>query len=219
MPKERVVVFDGEDKFIAPRNMVYNKNLGEAQVVGDERPIVDTGEKKIFDDYLARQRRVVSIPNVGEPDFCQKIQEFISSRGDGLASPEQIMEAYQLFQNNCVEKPKELPIAPPVEPPSTPEPSPISVAPPPTPEPKAETPKVETPVLEQPKVETPPIVATPSTFVPLNVPTLGVPPVRAGAASGGGGEEKKDEPKKGSNWLIWLLIGGAALYFLTRKKD
>jgi hypothetical protein len=47
---------------------------------------------------------------------------------------------------------------------------------------------------------------------------LGKPPAKAGGASAGGGGEEKKEPKKGTNWLLWLLIGGTALYFVTRKK-
>lgn len=216
MPKERVVVFDGEDKFIAPRNMVYDKMSGEAQVVGVQSPElpdnpVSSGAKKEFDDYMRRQGQGVTIPNPQDPDFCLRIKQFIQSNGNGLATPQQVMEAYNLFQANCVEKPKETPIVPPVEPPvEVPKPSPIVDAPAPTPEPPAPTPT--------PSVPTPSAPA-PSLVVPLNVPTLGVPPLRVGGAASGGGGGEKEEPKKRSNWLIWLLIGGAALYFLTRKKD
>jgi len=241
MPKERVIVFDGEDKFVAPKTMVYNKTSGEAQAIGDERggilggerPIVpsdglvDSGAKKDFDNYMRRQSMSVTIPSPSEPEFCLRIKQFIQSNGDGLATPEQIMEAYQLFQNNCVEKPKETPIVAPVDiiPPAgeprplpTPEPEPSPIINPP--------PKPIAPTLEpepKPIVSTPPSTTqtAPIASVPLAVPSLGVPPMRAGGsgAAGGGGGEKEKEPKKSSNWLLWLIIGGVALYFVTRKKD
>lgn len=224
MPKEKVIVFEGEDKFVAPRNMVYDKTLGEAQAVGEETPkfsdnLVDSGAKKDFDDYMRRQGMTATIPSPSEPEFCLRIKQFIQSNGDGLATPEQIMEAYQLFQNNCVEKPKETPIVPPVDiiPPAG-EPRPL---PTPEPEPSPILNPPPKPIAPTPEPEPKPIAPTsPISSVPLTVPNLGVPPMRAGGAGGaGGGGEKKEEPKKGSNWLLWLIIGGVALYFVTRKKD
>lgn len=203
MPKERVIVFDGEDQFIAPRNHVYSVASGEANAVGDDRGeavgvmrpdiegnLVDSGAKKDFDNYMARQGKTVSVPNPSEPEFCLRIKQFIQSTGDGLATGEQIMEAHQLFQQYCVEKPKDSPIVPPAD---------DAITPPP----------------DSPLAPITPIVTLPS--VNLTSPTLGARP-SGGGSGGGGGEEKKKEEKK-TNWLLWLLIAAGVVYIATRKKD
>lgn len=256
MKREKVVVFDGEDKFIAPKNRVYNKKIGKSEFVGvvespegDKAPVT-TIDGDAFNDYMRKKDLPAVMPSPSEPDFCAKAQAFIQTNGDGRATPEQIMQVYQLFQDNCVEKPKEVK---PVE----------SDSPPPTPPqeeepvfPSWETLDCETLANEISRLQqtlsvsrfseairgkyeaaiaqgkalqdsrcpkAPPVLGSlPTTSAPLgvslSVPTLGKPPVRAGGAAGGGGGEKEPEPKKGSNWLLWLLIGGTVLYFVTRKK-
>jgi hypothetical protein len=204
MNREKVVIFDGEDKFIAPKSRTYNKKIGKSEFVGvvespegDKAPI-STIDGDAFNDYMRRKNLPAVMPSPSEPDFCAKAQAFIQSNGDGKATPDQIMQVYQLFQDNCVEKPKE---GKPVD----------SDSPPPAP-----------PQEEEPVKAPPALGSMPTTSIPLGVsltsPTLGKPPVKAGGASAGGGGEEKEEPKKGTNWLLWLLIGGTALYFVTRKK-
>ena len=204
MNREKVVIFDGEDKFIAPKSRTYNKKIGKSEFVGvvespegDKAPI-STIDGDAFNDYMRRKNLPAVMPSPSEPDFCAKAQAFIQSNGDGKATPDQIMQVYQLFQDNCVEKPKE---DKPVD----------SDSPPPAP-----------PQEEEPVKAPPALGSMPTTSIPLGVsltsPTLGKPPVKAGGASAGGGGEEKKEPKKGTNWLLWLLIGGTALYFVTRKK-
>ena len=204
MNREKVVIFDGEDKFIAPKSRTYNKKIGKSEFVGvvespegDKAPI-STIDGDAFNDYMRRKNLPAVMPSPSEPDFCAKAQAFIQSNGDGKATPDQIMQVYQLFQDNCVEKPKE---AKPVE----------SDSPPPV-----------KPTEEEPPKAPPALGSMPTTSIPLGVsltsPTLGKPPVKAGGASAGGGGGEKEEPKKGTNWLLWLLIGGTALYFVTRKK-
>ena len=202
--KEKVVVFDGEDKFIAPKSRTYNKRIGKSEFVGvvespegDKAPVT-TVDGAVFNDYMRKKDLPVVVPSPSEPDFCAKALAFLQSNGDGRATPEQIMQTHQLFQDNCVEKPKE---AKPVE----------SDSPPPV------KPTEEEPPSAPPALGTAPI---PSSMggVSLSVPSLGKPPVKGGASAGGGGGDKEPEPKKGSNWLLWLLIGGTVLYFVTRKK-
>ena len=204
MNREKVVIFDGEDKFIAPKSRTYNKKIGKSEFVGvvespegDKAPI-STIDGDAFNDYMRRKNLPAVMPSPSEPDFCAKAQAFIQSNGDGKATPDQIMQVYQLFQDNCVEKPKE---GKPVD----------SDSPPPAP-----------PQEEEPVKAPPALGSMPTTSIPLGVsltsPTLGKPPVKAGGASAGGGGEEKEEPKIGTNWLLWLLIGGTALYFVTRKK-
>lgn len=43
-----------------------------------------------------------------------------------------------------------------------------------------------------------------------------------GALGGGGGGESSDTPvqeKKKSNWLLWLVVAGLGLYYITKKKS
>lgn len=198
MLKEKVVVFNGEDKFISPRNTIYDKNAGESQLVKDSNSlntIITNPDKQVFDDYMARKGTPVIMPSPVEPNFCARMEQFISSRGNGMASPEMQMEAYKLFQDNCVEKPDVT--------------APITNIPdqPPTKPVVAESTKE----VEVPPASTP----LPASFVPLTSPNLGKPP----SGGGGGGKEEKGEPEKKVNWLLWAIIGGGLLYLITRKKD
>lgn len=114
MVKERVIVFDGEDNFIAPKTRNYDKNKGTSefvsQVGAENTPTSPEGDA--FSRYMLLKNQEVVIPQPNEQDFCMRIQSFISGRGAGKATPEQIMTAYQLFQNNCIEKPVPRPVAP-----------------------------------------------------------------------------------------------------------
>ena len=107
MVKERVIVFDGEDNFIAPKTRNYDKNKGTSefvsQVGAEKTPTSPEGDA--FSRYMLLKNQEVVIPQPSEPDFCMRIQSFISGSGAGRATPDQIMTAYQLFQNNCIEKP------------------------------------------------------------------------------------------------------------------
>lgn len=248
MRKERVVVFDGEDKFIMPRNKTYDiaKGVAYEQSVAGE-----TKEGVAFKEYMLKRESVVTLPSPSDADFCAKIRDFISTNGEGKATPEDIMRAYQLFQDNCVEKPAA--------------PTPVQTEQPTT-EPVfpdwqsldcdtiegeirrlenelmviRTTPEVRTryenavaagkaekerkclrnpPALGVGDTPPPPPPALLPSGVSLSTPTLGQPPKPKGGAAAGGAGEKEPEPNKGSNWLIWVLLGGAALYFLTRKRD
>ena len=55
---------------------------------------------------LEKQKGCV-VPELGDPDFCKKAEQFIKTRGEGKATPEQVWKVHSLFQDNCVEKPKE----------------------------------------------------------------------------------------------------------------
>ena len=197
MKKEGVVVFEGEDKFIAPRNQTFDKKTGESEFVGGTQApapseIETNPDKKAFDEYMLRKNNPVSIPSPVEPNFCQRISDFIKTNGDGKATPEMIMQAYQLFQDKCVEKPKEKPIID----------SPIAAP-------------VEPAVQEKVKeVEVPPASAPIAPIVPLNVPNLGVRPSMAEQK----GEEKKTI-ESNTNWMLWAVVGIGILYLVTRKSD
>lgn len=247
MRKERVVVFDGEDKFIMPRKKTYDVAKGVAYDVSVAAD--DTKEGAAFKEYMLKKDSEVSLPSPSDADFCAKIKGFISTNGEGRATPDDIMRAYQLFQDNCVEKPAaptpvqtEQPTTEPVFPDwqsldcdtieseirrleneltvirTTPEArtrieNAVAAG-------KAERDRKcqrNPPPLGVVDTPPPPPPALLPSGVSLSTPTLGQPPKPKGGAAGGG--EKEPEPKKGSNWLIWVLLGGAALYFLTRKRD
>ncbi len=112
MAKESVIVFDGEDKFIAKKNKQYNKFSGYGNFVGAEGEASQgaqpnttsstTADGAIFNQYIASQNASVVIPNATDSDFCQKAQEFLRTNGNGLATPDQIMGVYNQFQATCV---------------------------------------------------------------------------------------------------------------------
>ena len=92
--------------------------IGDSTPIGDgavattnevdvAEPVPMSREHEEFLAYEKRIRKRVTIPQPTEDDFCAKMRAFIETRGDGLASGEQVIEAYNLFQNHCVEKKKE----------------------------------------------------------------------------------------------------------------
>jgi hypothetical protein len=91
MAKEKVIIFEGEHKFVAPRTHTFDTAKGEATYVGGNGA-ADTGV----------QTPSSVMPIFGEVDYCNRLQAYISSRGENTASPEQVMIAYQNFQTNCL---------------------------------------------------------------------------------------------------------------------
>jgi hypothetical protein len=184
--------------------MSYNKELGEASLVGESqptdapKPATSTIEGDAFNAYMRRLDTPVILPSPVEPDFCKRMQEFITTRGQGMASPEQIMQAYELFQDKCVEKPKDKPVE--------------EDSPPPVKENVSEEKSKDEGVG---RIDLGSVV--PSSFVPLSVSNLGQSP--SAFQSGEVSENATKDEKKGANWLIYLLIGGALLYLVTRKKN
>lgn len=101
MKKERVIVFDGEDKFIAPRKRTYDAVKGISRS-NDEL----SQEAERFKAFMRNQNMVAVIPSPTDENFCKNLASFINTNGGGRATPEQIMEAHSMFQNLCIEKPK-----------------------------------------------------------------------------------------------------------------
>jgi hypothetical protein len=91
MAKEKVIIFEGEDKFVAPRTHTFDTAKGEATYVGGNGA-ADTGV----------QTPSSVMPIFGEVDYCNRLQAYINSRGENTATPEQVMIAYQNFQTNCL---------------------------------------------------------------------------------------------------------------------
>jgi hypothetical protein len=210
MAKEKVIIFQGEDKFVTPRAHTFDLGTGVKEFVavdgpgkGDERdptsniPPLNSGSQNdrnpisnIGDDG-GRSGRVVGLPMIGEPDYCNKLQNFITTRGYGNATPDQIMAAHDMFKRGCRE-------ADPTTTTTTaaPTPPPPQNTPPPPPPPKTE---VVVPVIP--------------------VGNLGVPPISMGGGfgGGGGGEEGAPAPKKKSYW--WLLLVAVGIYYVAKKKN
>ncbi len=234
MAKESVIVFAGEDKFIAKKQREFNKSTGFSNFVGANGQASDTQE--ITPNPLTPPDKV-PIPNYSDADFCEKAQRFISTNGNGTATPDEVMSVYNAFQANCQRPtPDVLPsllttdweslscddIASKVK-----ELEDLLVT---SRMPQEERVRYEAAIQRGRMVQaekcgiTPPVLPDiPPTPTPNPPQTgvvlsgLGVPPVRGGGAGGGG--EKKPEPKKTTNWLLWIILGGTALYLLTRKRN
>jgi hypothetical protein len=219
MKKESVVVFNGEDKFIVPRNKVYNMKSGKTEFVGqngvkDENvtpptatdptppPPPPTGVIEDPDKGTNPPRQYgyssgkFQMPDPTNPEFCQIVQEYITQRGHGSASPEDIMSAYNAFKKYCNSEP-------------TP---PYGGELPPKDKPKEE-PK------EEPKKEPDVILPIiPTTLVATNLGT----PIGGGRFGGGGGggeeEPKATEKKKNYWWLLVVALGVGAYIYYKRKK-
>jgi len=210
MAKEKVIIFQGEDKFVTPRAHTFDLGTGVKEFVavdgpgkGDDRdpssnnrPINsgsqnDQNPISTIDDGGGRSGSPVGLPMIGEPDYCNKLQNFITTRGYGNATPQQIMAAHDMFKRGCRE-------ADPTTTTTTaaPTPPPPQNTPPPPPPPKTE---VVVPVIP--------------------VGNLGVPPTSTGGGFGGGGgsEEGAPAPKKKSYW--WLLLVAVGIYYVAKKKN
>jgi hypothetical protein len=99
--KEQVIIFSGEDKFIKKRHRSYDAKKGVSEYVGSDAvnqvsPMTDVP----LGDPQNQQKKVI-IPNQGETDLCKKLFYFISTRGDGKADNDSIMEAHRRFRRYC----------------------------------------------------------------------------------------------------------------------
>lgn len=96
-----------------PKSEEQSIGTNEAAAFGGEQategsdPMPMSKEHEEFINYKKKIRKAVVMPIVGDPNFCQNMRAFIETRGDGMASSNQLIEAYNLFQENCVERKKE----------------------------------------------------------------------------------------------------------------
>jgi hypothetical protein len=205
--KEKVIIFEGEDKFVKPRHHSYDINTGKAEFVGvdgpgkgDERDpssnITRPGTGSQFDQTVTSNLRdggaIVGMPTLGEPDYCNKLRNFITTRGGGSATPDQIMGAHEMFKLNCME-------ADPTTTTSTTT-STTTVAP-----------KSDTNIIAPAVPVTPVVPVIP--FIPSST-NLGIRPV--GGGGGGGSDEQAPVEKKKSYW--WLLLVALGIYLVAKKN-
>lgn len=106
-PKEAVVVFEGEDNFVLQKPVVFSKSAGKASHVSADG---STPEGIAFKEYMDKEGQPIEIPTLAMPDFCARALAFMQTNGNGKATPQQVMNVYQLHAENCVEKPKDNPI-------------------------------------------------------------------------------------------------------------
>lgn len=88
--KERVIVFDGEDKFISAKGNSEDSQLSP--------------EGARFKKYMLNQSTPVVIPNPSDSDFCEKAELFIKTNCGGKATPQQVWDVHELFQKYCLKK-------------------------------------------------------------------------------------------------------------------
>lgn len=193
MAKEKVIIFQGEDKFVTPRAHTFDLGTGKKEFVGGDGtgpsndPSSNIPPPKNTPDGPNNQTTtstIVGMPTLGEPDYCNKLQTFITTRGGGNATPDQIMAAHDMFKMNCREAD-------------------------PTTTTTTAAPVVNTTPTPPPSVPVIPVIP---------VANLGVPPISMGGGFGGGGGEEgaTKEPKKKSYW--WLLLVALGIYYVAKKK-
>jgi hypothetical protein len=98
--KEKVIIFDGEDKFVKPRHHSYDVNTGKAEFVGlegDPSTPPDTTKDNLGGGSGSRMQ----LPQLGSPTFCADLSTYISTNGGGAATPMETMAAYDMFQRYC----------------------------------------------------------------------------------------------------------------------
>ena len=109
--QEGVIISDAQpskdEKEVVGESEVAAPEVEQAIEGGD--PVPMSKEHEEFLRYNKKIRKTVTLPKVGEPDFCQRMKTFIETRGDGMASSDQLIEAYNCFQENCIENKKEEP--------------------------------------------------------------------------------------------------------------
>jgi len=194
MAKEKVIIFQGEDKFVTPRAHTFDLGTGKKEFVGGDGtgpsndPSSNIPPPKNTPDGPNNQTTtstIVGMPTLGEPDYCNKLQTFITTRGGGNATPDQIMAAHDMFKMNCREAD-------------------------PTTTTTTAAPVVNTTPTPPPSVPVIPVIP---------VANLGVPPISMGGGFGGGGggeEGAPAAPKKKSYW--WLLLVALGIYYVAKKK-
>jgi hypothetical protein len=98
--KEKVIIFEGEDKFIKPRNYSYDIGTGKAEFVGLEGD-PSTPNDTTRDNLGGGTGSRMQLPQLGSPTFCTDLATFISTNGGGAATPNETMAAYDMFQRYC----------------------------------------------------------------------------------------------------------------------
>jgi hypothetical protein len=194
--KEQVIVFEGEQMFVAPKKRISNKQKG-VQVEVPE--VYAEGDPTVTEP--AEPVRVITTPPSGSGDIGVRTPQSFDTQ---LPPP-------NLKTNMGIE--------PPTKPISS---EPVVVMPIGNPTKRFPTAGEEVPPPPPPPPAPADIVIRKEIIAPLG---LGAAPIMGGGGIGGGGggggaeEEGVAVEEKKSYWWLWLLlIGGAAYYYSKKKK-
>ena len=189
--KEKVIIFEGEDKFVKPRNHSYDINTGKSEFVGSDGDGQGKDTRTNIPPLNAETKDAVQggsgmpLPTLGSPNFCANLATYISTNGGGSATPNETMAAYDMFQRYC-NKPED-----------------------------STTSTTTSTTTAAPKPDTNVVVPAIPVIPILPATNLGIRPV-GGGGGGGGDEEVAPEPKKKSYW--WLLLVALGIYLVAKKK-
>jgi len=152
------------------------------------------------------------MPDPNDPAFCDKIQMFIVTNGNGTASAEEIMSAHKAFQNYCKKVP---------EPTDTGGDKPKDDAPPRSG--GTRPPKIDVRLPDKAPSKDTPIVSTTTVIAPLIPENLGLPiapsgGMARGGGGGGGGDEKKGIKKTSYWWLLLVLAAAGGMYYYSKRN-
>lgn len=195
MAKETVIVFDGEDRFVSKRNKKYDAKKGMSNFVGSDGGV--TTETTTTTTTAAPVVTVMPIVEVGvsmpipdgSADYCSRLQVYIETRGNNVATPQQIMEGYQYFLTHCNAANQ-------------------------TTTTTSSTTTTTTVLPIGTSTTTPTTTLAPVISTPLIPIGLGQRPVGAKSGSGGGEEEKS---KSKNYW--WLLLVGLGILYVFSKDN
>ena len=206
--RERVIVFDGEDKFIVKKNHTYNSATGDMRYVGPKADRIAAPKDGTVDLAPPSVPILVDNPPQNPPTLpldtitpepfqapnwasldCEQIDAELSNIRQFLSTVRMPAEALAPYQSAIQDGERQKASKCGINPPALPD-----VPPTPTPTP------------------------TPRPLPAVPLVNLGQPP-RGGAAGGAGGGEKKPEEKKKSSLLLWILIAIGAAYLLGDKKN
>lgn len=189
--KEKVIIFEGEDKFVKPRNHSYDINTGKSEFVSSDGDGQGKDTRTNIPPLTAETKDAIQggsgmpLPTLGSPNFCANLESYISTNGGGSATPEQTMAAYDMFQRYCNR-----------------------------PEDTTTTSTTTSTTTAAPKPDTNVVVPAVPVIPVLPATNLGIRPISGGG--GGGGEDAAPVEKKKSYW--WLLLVALGIYLVAKKK-
>lgn len=204
--KEQVIVFEGEQMFVAPKKRISNKEKGVSVEVPEVSLLAD--QTGVQPSEPEEPIRIITTPPSGSGDISvRQPQTFVTQPLPVVPEP------------NVGNVPQRLPAGDVPTPPT-----PVDLGNPTRKLPQAGE-EITTPITPPPPPPAPPAPAEKlvSEKILLAPTTLGSAPVmgggRVGGGGGGGGEEEQAVvPEKKSYLWLWILLAGGAIYLLTKKK-
>lgn len=197
--KEQVIVFEGEQMFVAPKKRISNKSKGIQIEVPEVYAAGDPVEP-------AEPVRIITTPPSGSGDIgVRQPQTYVTT-------PPPVVP-----ETNMGNVPERIPAGDVVTPRN-----PIDLIVDPIGNPARKFPQAgqetTTPITPPPAPPAEPKITQKLILAPT---TLGSAPVMGGGGfggGGGGGEEEAVVPEKKNYLWLWILLAGGAIYLLTKKK-